>query len=54
MMKIQLIINPPVKVIGFAFVYNERSGQPIIEGSMSLKAVKNGEKGTVRPVRHGG
>jgi len=46
-MKIQLIINPLVKVIGFAFVYNERLDQPIIKGSMSLKAIKNGEKGTV-------
>ena len=43
MMKIQLIINPLIKVTGFAFVYSERSDQPIIEGSMSLKAVKNGE-----------
>jgi len=40
MIKIQLIINPPLKVTGFAFVYSERSDQPIIEVSMSLKAVK--------------
>ena len=40
MMKIQLIINPLIKVTGFAFVYSERSDQPIIEVSMSLKAVK--------------
>ena len=40
MIKIQLIITPPLKVTGFAFVYSEQSHQPIIEGSMGLKADK--------------